>query len=112
VPYEPDSFVSLPLAIAIVVVLLWSGAWALRRMRPTGNPWGGSDCAIIRSVALGPRERLVVVRVGTKHLVIGVGSAAVSLLCELDEPLVPVASHTAKFAEVFRKAATKRWHGG
>jgi len=110
-PYEGGELSSLSLAIGGTVLLLWCALWALRRARPTAASWSGRDCAVVRSLSLGPRERLVVVRIGTKHLVIGVGSAAISLLCELDEPLSPSAPASSKFSEAFRKAA-RRWHGG
>jgi len=69
------------------------------------------DCTVVRSLALGPRERLLVVRVGTKQLVVGVGSAAVSLLCELDEPLPQGPAADQKFGEAIRKAVG-RWRVG
>jgi flagellar protein FliO/FliZ len=110
VPYEPDGLASVSLALLVVAALFWGGLWALRRARPNGAVWSPGDCTIIRSLALGPRERLLVVRVGSKHLVVGVGSAAISLLCELNEPLAPVASADMKFGQVVRNAI-KRWHG-
>lgn len=85
-PVEPEGLASLSLTIGLIVVLLWGAVWALRRLRPGGGSSGG-DCAIIRALALGPRERLLVVRVGDRQLVVGVGASAVSLLCELDTPL-------------------------
>ena len=109
-PYDVDGFGSLLLTIGAVVALLWGAAWALRRMRPGPASWDGRDCAVLRSLALGPRERLLVVRVGSRHLVVGVGAASVSLLCELDEPL-PAAAMDQKFGEAIRKAVG-RWRGG
>jgi flagellar protein FliO/FliZ len=111
VPYEADGLASLSLTIGAIVLLLWGAAWALRRMRPSPAMWRARDCAIVRSVALGPRERLLVVRVGRRHLVVGVGSAAVSLLGELDEPLPPIAPANAKFGEAIRNAV-ERWRSG
>jgi flagellar protein FliO/FliZ len=109
-PVEPDSLGSLSLTIAAVVLLLWGALWAVRRWRP-GAGWSGRDCAVLRSLVLGPRERLLVVRVGGRQLVIGVGSAAVSLLCELDEPLSPPPTATGDgFGEAVRKAM-KSWRG-
>ena len=108
-PYDADSFSSLMLTIGALVALLWGAAWALRRMRPGALGGPGRDCVILRSLALGPRERLVVVRVGSRHLVVGVGSASVSLLCELDEPL-PTATVDQNFGEAIRKAVG-RWRG-
>jgi flagellar protein FliO/FliZ len=110
VPYEPDGLASVSLAMVVIAALLGGGLWALRRVRPNGSIWAPGDCTIIRSLALGPRERLLVVRVGSKHLVVGVGSATISLLCELDEPLAPVASADVKFGQAVRNAI-KRWRG-
>jgi flagellar protein FliO/FliZ len=110
-PDAGNGLASLSLTIAAIVALLAGAAWLLRRMRPSAAMWGARDCIVVRSVALGPRERIVVVRVGVKHLVLGVGSAAVSLLCELDEPLPPLTAANEKFGEAIRKAI-ERWHGG
>jgi flagellar protein FliO/FliZ len=109
-PHEADGLASLSLAIGAIVFLLWGAVWVLRRVRPGLTVAGVHDCAIIRSLTLGPRERLVVVRVGKRNLVVGVSASAVSLLCELEEPLVPVAPASERFGEAIRGAA-KRWHG-
>jgi flagellar protein FliO/FliZ len=110
VPYDADGLASLSLTLGIIVLLLWGGIWAMRRMRPGTGLSNARDCAIIRSLALGPRERLLVVQIGARHLVIGIGSASVSLICELDEPLPAVASDD-RFGEAIKKAVG-RWRGG
>ena len=110
--YDADSLSSLSLTIGLIVVLLWGAVWLMRRMRPgMSSVLDTRDCAVVRSLALGPRERLLVVRVGSRHLVVGVGSASVSLLCELDEPLPQGAAGDRNFGEAIRKAVGK-WRGG
>src|ERR1700723_1417055 len=74
-PYDADGLGSLSLTLGIIVLLLWGGIWAMRRMRPGLGLGAARDCTILRSLALGPRERLVVVQVGARQLVIGIGSA-------------------------------------
>jgi flagellar protein FliO/FliZ len=106
---EPGDVTSLALMIGLIALLLWGALWALRRLRPAAAG-GGDDCAVLRSLALGPRERLLVVRVGKRDLVIGVGAASVSLLCELDEPLPDGTSAGAKFSAAIGKAMGQ-WHG-
>jgi len=108
-PLDPDGLGSLTLTIGLVALLLWGAVWAVRRGRPAAGAGTSADCAVLRSVALGPRERLVVVRVGAKQLVVGVGANAVSLLCELDEPLPPAAAIRDTFAAVVGQAM-KQWH--
>lgn len=102
-PFETDSLTSLSFTIGLIVLLLWGAVWALRRMRPGAVSRGG-DCAVLRSLALGPRERLLVVRVGAKQLVVGVGSTVVSLLCELEEPLPPTGQGNERFTAAIGKA--------
>jgi flagellar protein FliO/FliZ len=109
--YDMDGVGSLSLGIAVLVVLLWGAVWLLRRGRSGPAMWGSRDCTILRSLVVGPRERLLVVRIGTRQLVVGVGSASVSLLCELDEPLPPVGTPEEKFGEAIRKAVG-RWRVG
>lgn len=107
-PIESDGLGSLSLTIGLIVLLLWGAVWALRRWRPGAGSSAG-DCAVVRSLALGPRERLLVVRVGGKHLVVGVGAAAVSLLCELEDSLPPPAPDQ-RFSAAIDKAM-KTWRG-
>ena len=108
-PYDADAFGSLSLTLGVIVLLLWGGIWAMRRMRPGAGFGNARDCTILRSLALGPRERLLVVQIGGRNLVIGIGSASVSLLCELDEPLASPANDE-RFAETIRKTMG-RWRG-
>jgi len=111
VPSEADPLGSLSLAIGAIVILLWGALWVLRRQRPGAGMWGARDCVVVRSLALGARERLVVVRVDARYLVLGVGAAGVSLLCELDEALPSAAPANAKLGEVLQKAVG-RWRSG
>lgn len=107
-----DGFTSLFLEIGGIVVALWLALWFVsRRNRGVGGAGGGRDCQVLRQMALGPRERLVVVRVGTRQLVLGIGSASVSLLCELNEPLEFGGADGGPFGDAIRKAVG-RWRGG
>jgi flagellar protein FliO/FliZ len=108
-PYDADGLGSMSLTLGVIVLLLWVGIWAMRRMRPGIGIGNARDCLILRSLALGPRERLLVVQIGPRQLVIGVGSASVSLICELDERLPAVAGDD-RFGEAVRKAIG-RWRG-
>jgi flagellar protein FliO/FliZ len=110
VPPDALGFDTLSLTLCAVVLLLWGGIWLLRRARPGGGLRTARDCAILRSLALGPRERLLVVRVGARQLVVGVGANAVSLLCELDTPLADTTAGDG-FGTAIKKA-TERWRGG
>ena len=109
-PYGADGLTSLSLTTATIVIVLWGALWLLRRVRSGAPMWGARDCLVVRSLGLGARERLVVVRVGTRNLVLGVSAAGVSLLCELDEPLLPAAPANDRFSEALSQTV-ERWRG-
>ena len=106
-----DGFGALFIEIAGIVLILWIAVWLFARRGRSLGSWGGNDCQILRQLPLGPRERVIVVRIGGKQLVLGVGSAAVSLLCELTEPLPLSGSGGNPFGDAVRKALGK-WHAG
>ena len=109
-PYDADGLGSLSLTLGVIVLLLWGGIWAMRRMRPGMGLGNSRDCTILRSLPVGPRERLLVVQIGARQLVIGIGANSVSLICELDERL-PVMAGEDRFGEAVKKAMG-RWRGG
>jgi len=111
VPIETGGFASLSVAMGVIVVLLWVALWTLRRARPNGVALRNEDCRILRALCLGPRERLLVVSIGAKQLVLGVGNGAVCLLHELNEPLSPIAPADTGFGDVIRRAR-ERWRAG
>ncbi|HEY1899848.1 MAG TPA: flagellar biosynthetic protein FliO [Steroidobacteraceae bacterium] len=74
------------LALCIVLGAIFLCAWFARRMR---NISGGRAGAvnIISEVRLGPKERAVLLQVGTTQLLVGVASGQISALHVLAEPL-------------------------
>jgi flagellar protein FliO/FliZ len=107
-----DGFTSLFFEIGGLVLVLWIALWLFaRRGRSPVSAWGSRDCQILRQVALGPRERVIVVRIGLKQIVLGVSAASVSLICELDEPLPETDAAGGPFGDAIRKAVG-RWRVG
>jgi flagellar protein FliO/FliZ len=74
------------LALLLVLGLILGLAWLLRRLPGAGlRPAEG--LRVVASLQLGAKERAVVVEVGARQLLLGVGAGGVSLLHELPEPL-------------------------
>lgn len=65
------TYVQAGLALALIVGLLFGTAWLLRKVSG-GKGFGHGDMKIVGGVALGPRERIVLVEVGEDWLVIGI----------------------------------------
>lgn len=102
----------MPLLVGMgVVVLVLGGLLWLVRRRFGATGAAKIDCSVVGGLAVGPRERLVVVRVEGKRLLLGVTSSAIGLLCELPEvATVPSAPAPGGFASVLAQAFD-RWRG-
>ena len=74
------------LSLAIVLAAIFAVAWLARRMRTFGQR-GGALIDVIASVQLGAKERAVLLRVGTKQILVGVTPASVNALHVLDTPI-------------------------
>ncbi|MFO7189160.1 MAG: flagellar biosynthetic protein FliO [Pseudomonadota bacterium] len=87
------------LALALVLAVIAGTAWLLRRIQRL--PGSGNE--VLRSVAavaVGPKERVVVVEVGDTWLILGVAPGQVRTLHTLPRQAVnPASSGTPKFAD-------------
>jgi flagellar protein FliO/FliZ len=71
-------------SLLLVLAAIFVAAWLLRRLRAAPGR-GAAQLEVVSQVALGQRERAVVLRVGTQHLLLGVAQGQVSLLQTLPE---------------------------
>jgi flagellar protein FliO/FliZ len=74
------------IALLMVVGLILALAWVLRRL-PGGALRQHRDVRIVAQLAVGVRERVVVIAVGEAQLLLGVTSENVRLLHTLETPL-------------------------
>jgi flagellar protein FliO/FliZ len=75
-------FFRLLSSFALVLGLLGLALWGLRRLQNRGGFAGPAkrQLQVIESLSLGPRQKIVLVRVGTRELVLGVTPTAISAL--------------------------------
>lgn len=99
-------------ALGIVLVVIFACAWALKRLR--GLPRGGARVlAIVDELAVGQKERVLLLACGGRRLLVGVGAGRVSLLQEVpvdafasaaaDIAAVPAGSAPADFRTLLRR---------
>lgn len=76
------TFGSLLFVLALILLL----AWLLKRMRmpALGNQNGLS---VVRQVAVGTRERIIIVQAGEEQFLVGVTPQAIQLISKLEKPL-------------------------
>jgi flagellar protein FliO/FliZ len=75
------------LALGLVLAVIFVTAWLLRRVRGFGKTGTGA-LEIVADLAVGQKERAVLVRVGTQQVLIGVAPGRVTTLHVLAEPVV------------------------
>ena len=76
---------SVTLALLVVLAAIFAFAWLARRVRGIGR--SGNALDVIAEMPLGPKERAVLLKVGTEQVLIGVAPGRVSALHVLREPV-------------------------
>jgi flagellar protein FliO/FliZ len=74
------------LSLMLVLAAVFAAAWVVRRMRNFGRPGAGA-INIIADIALGQKERAVLIQVGAQQLLVGVAPGRVNTLHVLPEPV-------------------------
>ncbi|HWV10743.1 MAG TPA: flagellar biosynthetic protein FliO [Pseudomonas sp.] len=76
----------LLLGLLLVIGLIFLLAWLMRRVQQVG-PRGGQVIRIMASQALGPRDRLVLVQVGSEQVLLGLSPGRITPLHVMNEPV-------------------------
>jgi flagellar protein FliO/FliZ len=102
-PVSVGSVAQLAFSLAAIVALILAVSWVLKRLK-VGTLRGRGEIAVIDQLSLGPRERIVLVRVGESQVLIGVGAGGVVGLTPLAAPIA-IASppDSAAFADRLRE---------
>ena len=82
----PSEIINTALSLLLIVGAIMALAWLLNRLQG-GRSHNGGLINVVASHALGAKERLLVVDVGGRQLVVGVTASQISTLHVLDEPL-------------------------
>ena len=93
VPSVSGGMLQAVIGLAVVLLLIWGAARIMRRLQPHmgGRP---GPLRLLASLAVGQRERVVLIEVGDHWLVAGVAAGSVNALATLPkgpEPAAPAA---------------------
>lgn len=82
IPDAGTGILQMILGLSVVLVMLVGTLWVMKRL---SAPRGGASnlLRVVGGTAVGPRERVVLVEVGTNWLVLGVAPGRVSALAEM-----------------------------
>ncbi|MEE9320393.1 MAG: flagellar biosynthetic protein FliO [Granulosicoccus sp.] len=100
----------LSLALVVVLGVFWLFARLMKQLQGTKGS-GDSGLQIVGALAVGQRERLLVVQAGDEQIVLGVTAHQISKLHVLDTPVLVTGIATEEPGGDFRqklKAALKR----
>ncbi len=94
-PAGAGGLASVTLALLVVLAAIFAIAWLARRVRGSGNRVGNA-IEVLADMPLGPKERAVLLKVGTEQILVGVAPGRVSALHALREPIeIPKATTAA-----------------
>lgn len=87
-PFVTENFLEMTVSLLIVLMLILAMAWLFRRITRFSSGALG-DFRILGGLSVGTRERVVMVQVGKKQLLLGVAPGRVTTLHVLDEQISP-----------------------
>jgi flagellar protein FliO/FliZ len=101
-PLSVGSLTQLTLSLIAIVALIFALGWVLKRFKLTA-PRGSLDSEVLDQLALGPRERIVLLRIGDAQVLVGVGASGIVALTPLSTPVaLKAAVPSPAFAERLR----------
>jgi flagellar protein FliO/FliZ len=81
-----SQLVQLLLGLLLVIGIIFLLAWLMRRVQQI-VPRGGQVIRIVATQALGPRDRLVLVQVGSEQILLGLSPGSITSLHVMNEPV-------------------------
>lgn len=107
------TYLQAGLALALIVGLLAATAWLARKVSG-GKGFGQGGMKVVGGVALGPRERIVLLEVGSEWLVIGIVPGQIRTLHRLEKGTLPDSALPAAadkpFAQWLNGIANRKSH--
>lgn len=73
------------LSLAVVLVVLFVVAWLARKLR--GSQLQGGMIQIVSGLSLGPKDRVVLLRVGNEEVLVGLSPAGMRSLHVMEKPI-------------------------
>ncbi len=100
-PVGPGQFLQVLAGLAIVLALIAAATWAARRVQGW-RPQGGGHIRVIEGLAVGTREKLLLVEVDDRRVLIGMCPGRMQALATL-----PPARGESSFAGALATAETE-----
>jgi flagellar protein FliO/FliZ len=104
-PLSGGSLAQLTLSLMVIIALLFAIGWVLKRTRVGGARGGSGQLRVLAELALSPRERVLLLRVGDSQVLLGIGAGGMVGLTPLATPIVlpPAPTTVPAFADRLRE---------
>jgi flagellar protein FliO/FliZ len=86
-PLSVGSLAQLTLSLVAIVALIFAISWALKRFKLAG-PRGHGAISVLDELAVGTRDRIMLIQVGDAQVLVGVGTAGLVSLTPLATPIL------------------------
>lgn len=86
-PVTTSSILQVIFGLIVVLMIIGISAYMLRRFGRFSTMDNGI-VKVITSLSMGARERIVLLQVGEKQILVGLSAGRMQTLCELDTPVV------------------------
>jgi flagellar protein FliO/FliZ len=86
-PLSVGSLTQLTLSLIAIVALILAISWALKRLKLAGPRRGSGAMSVLDELSVGPRERIVLIRVGESQVLVGIGASGLVPLTPLTVPI-------------------------
>lgn len=85
-PAPVSSLAQVTFSLALVLAAVFAAAWLLRRVRGLSGRAATGGIEVVAERAVGPRERVVLLQVGRRQVLVGVAQGSVRALESFDAP--------------------------
>jgi flagellar protein FliO/FliZ len=110
-PLSVGSLAQLSLSLIAIVALILAMGWVLKRFK-LASPGRSFDMAVLDELKMGPRERIVLIRIGEAQVLVGIGAGGIVPLTPLPAPITLKASSGSSPAFAERLREMMRRSGG
>ncbi len=112
-PLNSESIASVILSLFLILILILVAAWLFRRFGQLQSI-PHNELKMLASLSTGQRERIVLLQVGEKQLLVGVTQGSIRTLYELDKPIQTqkIAAEGGSFMERLSAAVKKQEQKG
>ncbi len=110
-PLAPGYLLKLVVSLVLVLVLMFAIVWVIKRVGRLDARAGNYPMHVLTQMSVGPRERILLVAVGDRQMLVGVSQGVIESLGWVDPPLDPVkrGEGNPSFSEAFQDQLAARF---